>query len=157
MKKETKTAGASHATLSGAAGPYLPDSHPEQNPPPLTPSLKHHTFPDGMIMIATAESIELIQTCQIKRLSAERSYTRFHFIDGKCLLASRNIGTYERILSENGNCFYRLHESHIVNIHFIRRFLFEDGGILEMVDGTQIPVAKRRKKDFLEWLHTQCR
>ena len=125
------------------------------NSSPHTAALpSKHAFPTEIITVSTSEGIELVHLNKIKRLSAERAYTRFHFEDGTYLLASHNIGEYARLLSESTFCFYRLHESHIVNLHFMRRFLFEDGGVLEMEDGARIPVAKRRKKNLLEWLRT---
>lgn len=115
--------------------------------PPSSP------FTSGILAVSTTGGIEFVHLAEITRLSAERAYTRFHFRDGTYLLASHNLGAYARMLAASSTpCFFRLHESHIVNIQFIRRFLFEDGGILEMNDGSRVPVAKRRKGQFLNWL-----
>lgn len=124
-------------------------------PPPIN---SHFSAPPPQVLLVpTGQGLELLPIESIKRLSAERVYTRFHLDNGACLLVSHNIGEYERLLTTGHHeCFYRLHESHIVNLRFMRRFLFEDGGVLQMDDGSRIPVAKRRKKAFLDWLKKVC-
>jgi len=46
--------------------------------------------------------------------------------------------------------FFRIHHSYIVNMGFIKK-KFKDGrgGYVELIDGTTIPVAQRRKDIFL--------
>ncbi len=48
--------------------------------------------------------------------------------------------------------FFRIHQSHIINIHFITKVLKEDGGFVVLDNGAKIPMARRRKDEFLELL-----
>ena len=48
--------------------------------------------------------------------------------------------------------FYRVHNSHLVNIACISGYHRGRGGYLEMEDGTLIEVAVRRKGELLLWL-----
>ena len=47
--------------------------------------------------------------------------------------------------------FFRTHTSHIVNFSKIKEYQRVDGGILVMTNGSNVPIARRRKSDFLNW------
>jgi two-component system LytT family response regulator len=79
---------------------------------------------------------------------SEGRYTNFYLQNGKISISSKNIGDYEnRILDKN--IFFRIHNSHIVNLNRIIKYNKGRGGTLTMDDGSQIEVASRRKTDFL--------
>lgn len=42
-----------------------------------------------------------------------------------------------------------LHKAHLINTMFIRSFHKNDGGYLQLTDGTSIPVSRRRKDEIL--------
>ena len=44
------------------------------------------------------------------------------------------------------------HQSHIINLDYIKKFVREDGGYVLMDDGAEILVARRRKEDFINVL-----
>ena len=94
---------------------------------------------DGFDFVAIDELI----SCESKN-----NCTLVHTNSGKKYTCTRTIKDYEELLPENA--FFRIHHSFIVNINFIRKF-FKDGrgGYVELVDGTTIPVAHRRKDEFL--------
>ena len=48
--------------------------------------------------------------------------------------------------------FFRIHQSHIINTDFISKVLKEDGGFVVMENGVKIPIARRRKDEFLDML-----
>jgi two-component system LytT family response regulator len=60
---------------------------------------------------------------------------------------SKTIGEYEEILPPR--IFFRIHNSYIVNINFITKYIKGRGGFVEMQGGTRIEVAARRKDEFL--------
>ena len=45
--------------------------------------------------------------------------------------------------------FFRSHNSHLVNLKFVRKFIRKEGGYIEMQDGEQIPVSRNRKDLFM--------
>ena len=49
--------------------------------------------------------------------------------------------------------FFRLHQSHIVNLQMIDRYIKGEGGTVILEDGTQIEVARRRKDAFLQQIN----
>lgn len=103
------------------------------------------------IILTTADKIHLISVNNIIRCESDNYYTRLFFTDGNTLLVSKTLKEVEKLLS--GFDFIRPHKSHLVNVHFIRGFLKHDGGSMLMSDGTEVPVARRKKEMVLEVLN----
>lgn len=92
----------------------------------------------GLIFVALAEII---------RLEARGAYTLIYLHKGESVMATRNIKEYEDLLP--GAIFFRIHNSHIINIQRIQKYLKGRGGCVIMEDGSSIEVASRRKEEFL--------
>jgi two-component system LytT family response regulator len=99
------------------------------------------------IALPTAFGFQLIPIQNIVRCEARGSYTMIFMNDGKSNLASKTLKEYEDLLPSD--IFFRAHYSHLVNIHCIAKYHKGKGGILEMTDRAMIPVASRRKNEFL--------
>ena len=52
----------------------------------------------------------------------------------------------------NGYGFFRIHQSHLINLKYIDHFSKLDGGAVIMKDNTALPVARRKKEDFMKLL-----
>jgi len=102
------------------------------------------------LILKTAESIYLVNTSDVIRCESDSGYTNFFLIDGKKILVSRNLKDYEDML--NGLGFYRLHQSHLINIKYIDHYSKTEGGAVIMKDNSAIPVARRKKDNFLKLL-----
>jgi len=48
--------------------------------------------------------------------------------------------------------FYRVHNSHLLNLAYIKMYNKGKGGTVTMNDGSEIEVSTRRKDDFLKRL-----
>jgi two-component system, LytTR family, response regulator len=99
------------------------------------------------VAVHTIDGLEFVKAEDIVRIEAQGSYSVFHLTDKSTLLASKNIKDYEDILT--GDTFFRIHNSHIVNLNAIKKYHKGRGGYIVMEDGTSIEVATRRKNDFL--------
>jgi two-component system LytT family response regulator len=102
------------------------------------------------IALPTAEGIHFIQMKDIIQCESLGSYTKFHLTNGPAIVVSRLLKEYEEILDDY--YFYRVHQSHIVNLEHIKRYVKGDGGQVWMSDNTEIEVSRRRKEDFLALL-----
>ena len=78
------------------------------------------------------------------------SYTKFHLTHHKVIVVSRLLKEYEEIL--DNYYFFRVHQSNIINLEHIKRYVKGDGGQVWMSDGAEIEVSRRRKDDFLALL-----
>lgn len=102
------------------------------------------------IALPQSDHIEFVAVNTIIRCQGDRNYTHFFLKDGRELLVSRTLKEYVDLLDDQS--FYRVHQSHLVNLHCIQQYRKRDGGMLITTDGAKIPVARARKDGLLERL-----
>lgn len=95
---------------------------------------------------------EFIVVSNIIRCEANGKYTYFFMNDGRKIISVKNLKEYEEMLPPE--VFFRMHHSHLININFIKRY-HKINAIVEMEDGIMIPLATRRKKEFLSLFATE--
>lgn len=103
------------------------------------------------IPLASVDALKLVEVRNIVRLEGENNYTRFYFKGEPPLLVSKTIKEYEGLLQDAD--FFRVHQSHLVNMAFVSSYIKGEGGYLELHDGTQVPVSRHRKAELLERLY----
>ncbi len=101
-----------------------------------------------MIGIPTIEGFEFIPINDIIRCEGMQKCTRVITKEKTDIISSYNLGVFRKKLEYCG--FYSPHKSHLINLNLIRKY-HKEGTIL-MINGTWVPVSKRRKKDFLNHL-----
>ncbi len=99
------------------------------------------------LAIQTIDGLAFINADEIIRLQAEGSYTAIHLTNKRSIVSSKSIKDYEDILTSD--IFFRIHNSHIVNLRFIKKYHKGRGGYIVLEDDTNIEVATRRKLEFL--------
>jgi two-component system LytT family response regulator len=99
------------------------------------------------IAVPTVEGFVFIKLEEIVRCEANGAYTYLFTSKKDKIIASRNIKEYEDILPKD--MFFRIHNSHLINVHRILKYSKGRGGTVTMEDGTQIEVASRRRSQFL--------
>jgi len=104
------------------------------------------------LALASTKEIRFVQTDEIIRCESSNTYTQFYLADGKTVLVSKPIFEYEELLANYD--FIRCHQSHLVNIKFVKSLLKEDGGYLFLTDETRIPISRAKKEHVLKALHT---
>ena len=98
------------------------------------------------ISLPTSKGIRLCFEQDISRLEASSSYCTVFLRDGEKITISKPLCEIEKGLSTD--YFFRVHTSHTVNIQQVKELINQDGGYIEMMDGTQVPLARRRKQEF---------
>lgn len=46
--------------------------------------------------------------------------------------------------------FFRVHQSHLVNMKYVKKFDKTDGGFIVMCDGSSVPVSTRKKDALIQ-------
>lgn len=100
------------------------------------------------LVISNMDGFRVVDMVDIVRLEASSNYTTFTLTRDRKLMVSRTLGEYEELLHEHG--FYRIHQSHIVNLRHVEACLKTDGGQVQMTDGTLLPISRSRKAGFLK-------
>lgn len=113
-------------------------------------SAPRHALAFEKIALPSQEGITMMALGDIVRLQSDGGYTTFWDKNGERCLVSRSIGEFEELLPSTQ--FMRIHTSHLVNLDCVKKFIREDGGTALMLDGSQVPIARRRKERFLEIL-----
>jgi two-component system LytT family response regulator len=102
------------------------------------------------IVLTTMDSVFIYPIDEIVRCESQRNYTLFYIKNEKDLLVSTTLGEYENLLTEYG--FFRSHHSHLINLKHLKKFVKTDGGYIVMNDGANVPLAQRKKEQFMKLL-----
>lgn len=99
------------------------------------------------ITLPTSDGYKFVNIKDIIRCEADSNYTNFYLNSGDKVIVTRTMKEYEDSLS--GLDFVRVHQSHLVNLKYIDRYIKGDGGTIIMLDGAEVEVSRRRKDEFL--------
>jgi two-component system LytT family response regulator len=86
----------------------------------------------------------------IIRLEADDNYTKVHLKDKKQIVLSKTLKHFDCILEDKD--FFRIHKSHIINLHHIKEYSSSDGGYVVMSDSVRLIVSRRRYDSFAKWV-----
>jgi two-component system, LytTR family, response regulator len=79
---------------------------------------------------------------QIIYCESDSNYTRFHMKNNEQYLICRSLGEVEGLLE--GYTFFRPHKQFLVNTEEIKKVIRDDGTILELSNGVQVPVSRQK-------------
>lgn len=102
------------------------------------------------LILKTLESMFIVDIDNIVRCESDKNYTFFFFTEGKKILVSKTLKEYDMLLS--GLSFFRVQQSHLINMNYVDRYDKHDGGCVIMKDGTQIPLSQAKKEEFFKML-----
>ena len=105
---------------------------------------------DATIALPEINGFTFVKVKDIIRCEGERNYSRIFFENGKSVLISRTLLEFDNLLITHG--FFRIHRSHLINLRNVNRFLKTDGGVIELIDKTQLPVSPKFKDELLNRL-----
>jgi two-component system LytT family response regulator len=104
------------------------------------------------IILKTAEKLYSVTIQDIVHCESEKNYTTFHFINSSKLVVSTTLKEYESLLQPLG--FFRTHQSHLINMSYFDHFIKTDGGTIIMKNSASIPLATRKKEEFLALINS---
>jgi two-component system LytT family response regulator len=102
------------------------------------------------IALSTADGIHLFEISDIIRCESEDNYTKFYLKNNKPVLISKTLKEYEELLTEHG--FERIHQSHLINLAYLKSYIKKDGGYVVMSDNSNLPISQRKKDRLQELL-----
>lgn len=98
------------------------------------------------LVLKTQESVFVVDPSDIIRCEADRNYTSFFLVNGKKIVVSRTLKEYDNLLAAHH--FFRVHQSHLINLNLIDRFDRGDGGSVVMKDGSEVPLSINKRDLF---------
>jgi two-component system LytT family response regulator len=102
------------------------------------------------ICVPVVNGVMFLQVSDIIRCKSEINYTTFFLKDSPNLVVAKTLKEYEDMLGEFN--FFRVHNSHLVNMAYIKSYNKGKGGYVTMIDNSVIEVSTRRKEEFLKRL-----
>lgn len=104
------------------------------------------------IALSNADGVHLFEISDIIRCESLDNYTKFYIKNNKPILISKTLKEYEELLAEHG--FERIHQSHLINLNYLKSYIKKDGGYVIMADETHLPISHRKKERLQEILKT---
>ncbi len=108
-----------------------------------------HALKDFFV-VSSIDKIEIVKFTEVLYCKADGKYTEIFLENGTKIVSSKNIGEYQQLFPTHH--FFRIHNSSLINIHHIVRINKKDGLYCELNNGIDLPVAKRKEREFLLYL-----
>jgi two-component system LytT family response regulator len=102
------------------------------------------------LAVPTIEGVKLVNFEDISSCDSDGSYTVLNLIDGNTIVVSKTLKTIEKMLPIPP--FVRIHNSHIVNLNEVDRYVKGSGGYVVLKNNKHIDVSRSRKNDLLKFL-----
>jgi two-component system, LytTR family, response regulator len=102
------------------------------------------------ISIPTLEGLIFLDTNDIIRCQSQINYSILYLKDKQKITVAKTLKEFEELLSEYN--FYRVHNSHLINLAYIKKYNKGKGGTILMSDHSQVEVSSRRKEGLLKRL-----
>lgn len=102
------------------------------------------------IALSTSDGIHLFDVSDIIRCESQDNYTKFYIKDNKPVLIAKTLKEYEDLLTGQG--FERIHQSHLINLAYLKSYIKKDGGYAIMADNSHLPISQRKKERLQELL-----
>lgn len=100
------------------------------------------------ITLSTSEGLVFVSVHDIIRCEAQGAYTTFYLKGKKPIMVSKNLKEYENMLTDYN--FFRIHNSHLINLAEIEKYIKSDGGYVIMNDQSKVVISNARKDEFME-------
>ena len=116
----------------------------------LKKSLSDNRSQEDKIAISTSEGIEFIPIKNIIHIESRSNYSKIFLTDNKSITVTKILKDFEEMLLPYN--FYRVHNSHLINLNYIQKYVRSQGGHVQLQDGTLIDISRRKKEEFLKMI-----
>lgn len=100
------------------------------------------------IALPINNSLQFFDFDEIIRLESESNYTHIFLANNRKITLSKTLKEVEEKFE--GQDFFRVHQSHFINLNHIDKIYKGENAYLVMKDGTQITISRHRKDEFLD-------
>jgi two-component system, LytTR family, response regulator len=102
------------------------------------------------VSVPTKTRIDLVSANEILYIEADSNNASITFTNGNQTKVTRSLKEYEETLCTKDGNFMRIHNSFIINVDYITRYIKEDGGYAVLGNKKSIPISKQKKEEFLK-------
>ena len=102
------------------------------------------------LTLNTQQDTLVVNPADIIRVEAASNYSIFYFTNRHKLVVSRTLREFDKMLSSAG--FFRVHQSHLINLHHLVSVNSQDGDSVVLTGGQRIEISRRKKLEFMHHL-----
>jgi two-component system, LytTR family, response regulator len=102
------------------------------------------------ICVPVVTGLVFLQVNDIIRCQSDVNYTTLYLRDRQKLVVAKTLKEFEELLTDYN--FFRVHNSHLINLAYIKNYNKGKGGFLTMTDQSIVEVSTRRKEEFMKKL-----
>jgi two-component system, LytTR family, response regulator len=99
------------------------------------------------IILKDMNAVYVVRVNTILRCEASDNYTTFYLTDQPPIIVSRPLKEFDDLLTPFH--FFRVHQSHLINLNQLQQFNKREGGSIKMKDGGEVPVSSRKREALL--------
>lgn len=116
----------------------------------LIENLTHPKQPKRLAIPLVGKTI-YVNLEEIIYCKSDGNYTEIFLENNQKEILSKKLKEVEAQMNRS---FFRVHNSYLVNVNYIREFVKNEGNYLILRDGTNIPVSRAKKNELLEFLNS---
>ncbi len=105
------------------------------------------------LVLPTRNSIDYILVQDVLYVEASSNNSIITLLNGKTTLVNKALKDYELQLCKSESHFIRIHNSFIINMNYVTRYIRENGGYAVMKNEKSIPISKHKKEEFLKLIN----
>jgi len=112
-------------------------------------STKFHksTVSADRLAITVGHELVIVNVNDIIYMESDGSYVSIFLTDGnKPMLVTKSLREFEEII--NNDNFFRVHNSYLINLKFLKKILRNDAEVI-MMNNKSIPISRTRKNELL--------
>ncbi|HKR03946.1 MAG TPA: response regulator [Bacteroidia bacterium] len=113
----------------------------------LFKNLQDTRRPVNHVALPALEGLIFVNITDIIHCESDSNYTTLFLKSGEKMMVTKTLKDIEGLLE--GNNFFRVHHSHLINMMHIKKYVRGNAGYVVMCNGADINVARNRKEDFL--------
>jgi two-component system, LytTR family, response regulator len=113
----------------------------------LKSSLKNHF---AKISLPSNDGLIIVEIQDIVRFEAAGNYSTVFLSNDESIIVTKTLNQFEEILVEMN--FIRIHNTHLINLRYVKKYHRGQGGTVTMNNGTLLTVSRTRKSEFIEGL-----
>ena len=101
-----------------------------------------------LIALPVGDALQFFKALDIIRCESDSNYTYIFLTSGKKILLAKTLKEIEESLQ--GLSFFRIHQSHLINMNHVSKFSKSEGSYVIMSDGSNLNISRNRKEVFME-------
>ena len=107
---------------------------------------KNQTF--NKLALPTMEGLVFVPLEDILYCQSDSNYTTVVHKDGATTVVSKSLKSISEILEDHS--FFRIHQSYLINLQYVSKYLKGQGGEVVMSNSKHLPVSRSKKEDLLK-------